>query len=47
MNIDFLKDEIKSFGVNKMKEKTGLSRSHINGIVCGRVEPKVSTLKKM
>ncbi len=47
MNLGFLKDEIKSFGVKKMKDITGLSRSHINGIMQGRVEPKVSTLNKM
>ncbi|MGK0367856.1 MAG: transcriptional regulator with XRE-family HTH domain [Thermoproteota archaeon] len=47
MNIEFLKEEVRSFGINKMKDKTGLSRSHINGIMKGSVEPKVETLNKL
>jgi len=47
MDIRFLKSEIKAYGIKNMQEKTGLSRSHINSILKGLVEPKLSTLGKM
>lgn len=39
--------EAKKYGVANLHRDTGISRSHLYGILEGRTEPKVSTLKKI
>lgn len=47
MNNAFIQKLIADFGITKLFEQTGVSRSHLYGIQKGEIEPKFSTLEKI